>query len=282
MGDAHRLDAMNRAPTIAQQPVRIIEAGRLRCFALNAPAWRVTVIVTAVICVLSVLVTALMAYFILGSRELLGGLLIGFVVPLLTAPPIVWKTTRLTQQLAQARQLLEQLAVIDPLTGLYNRRHLYEAGAQEIERARRQAVPLAALVIDLDDFKQVNDAHGHIAGDALLRAVAASCRASVRPYDIVARHGGEELVVLSPSTSVDEALQLAERLREAIAALAVATESGVRLTPTASIGVATYDRSQQSLAALLDDADRAMYVAKRGGKNRVALAPPRGAAPTAG
>ena len=103
-----------------------------------------------------------------------------------------------------------------------------------------------------------------------------------RPYDIVARHGGEELVVLSPSTSVDEALALAERLREAIAALAVATESGVRLTPTASIGVATYDRSQQSLAALLDDADRAMYVAKRGGKNRVALAPPRGAAPTAG
>jgi diguanylate cyclase (GGDEF)-like protein len=174
----------------------------------------------------------------------------------------------------RVQRLLEQtqaLSVMDPLTGLYNRRYLVEQAPRIWRQARRDGTRVAAMVLDLDHFKRLNDAHGHAAGDAVLRAVAAALSAGVRPADVLARTGGEELVVLGMVGDGAEAARLAERLRAAVAASRTDAGHGV----TASIGVALTrpadgEDARNALWRLIDRADAAMYEAKQQGRDRVA------------
>ena len=180
----------------------------------------------------------------------------------------VFVLRRRVQRLLESTQMLSNL---DPLTGLYNRRYLVEQAPRLWRQARRDGTRVAAMVLDLDHFKRLNDEHGHAAGDAVLRAVADSLTATVRPADVLARTGGEELVVIGLVSDPDEASRLAERLRRAVAA--TNTEDGHAVT--ASIGIALTrpvdgEDAPDALWRLIDRADVAMYEAKQAGRDRVA------------
>lgn len=182
---------------------------------------------------------------------------------------------RLTDQntlLQQLNSALALLAANDGLTGLSNRRTLMELGANECKRAQRFGHPLSVLVIDIDFFKSVNDAWGHRAGDRVICAVAQACAARTRSgVDTVARYGGEEFVLVLPETDLHQALQLADALRQRVAALQVpVNEAGATANVTVSIGVATLGRGDGlSFEALVDRADQALYRVKGTGRNSV-------------
>jgi diguanylate cyclase (GGDEF)-like protein/PAS domain S-box-containing protein len=167
------------------------------------------------------------------------------------------------------RDELQRLATIDPLTALYNRRYLAESLEKECRRVSRYGRPLSCLMMDIDEFKACNDLHGHLAGDELLRRIAALVRGSVRDTDIVARYGGEEFCVLLPETPYERAMQCAERIRSAIADEPLS----VRERPaaiTVSIGVwASGGKENLEPDTILARADAALMEAKAAGKNRV-------------
>jgi len=157
----------------------------------------------------------------------------------------------------------------DALTGLYTRRFFDELGTREIIRARRESTPLTAAFIDADKFKIINDTYGHPAGDAVLRAIGPACRRALRTSDILARYGGEELVLLLPNASLDQAAPVLERLRQEVAAMVVPELKGCQVT--ASIGAAELAENDLTISDLLARADAALYRAKEGGRNRVEL-----------
>ena len=171
-------------------------------------------------------------------------------------------------RIAAQKAVLTEVATSDPLTGLHNRRSFQARLAEETERARRSGGPFALLMIDLDHFKALNDRHGHPAGDVALVAVAAIFRQQLRTVDLPARIGGEEFGVLLPDSHEHAARMAAERLRAAIAACPIVYRDAT-LTVTASIGVAWYRGDADSDEELLRAADRALYAAKRAGRNRV-------------
>lgn len=180
---------------------------------------------------------------------------------------------------AAAAQLLRQAelareAMIDPQTLAYNRRCLFPRLREEMERALRNHDGLSLLLIDLDHFKRVNDAHGHAVGDQVLRACADIVRECVRSSDVLVRRGGEEFVLIMPATDHRPALRVARRVREHLASRPLPLAAGVEVTQTASIGVATWD-GVESPETLEERADLAMYRAKRQGRNRVASAAAR-------
>ncbi|MGH7531137.1 MAG: GGDEF domain-containing protein [Gemmatimonadales bacterium] len=168
------------------------------------------------------------------------------------------------QKLRRSQQQLAELALQDPLTNLINARGFAERLTQELERNRRYPRPLALLYLDLDDFKVINDSHGHQTGDAVLRLVADAMRSSVRQADVLGRLGGDEFAVLMPETDAKVAEAAARRL-------AAGLRNVFRGTPTvtASIGVVSCSTSDTSTDELLRRADQAMYDAKRHGKDRV-------------
>lgn len=165
---------------------------------------------------------------------------------------------------AEANLRLRDLSVTDDLTGVANRRLFLERLGRETERARRGQKSLSALVIDLDHFKRVNDEHGHLRGDEVLRAVARILEENVRRHETVARYGGEEFVVLLPECKKPQALLVAEKLRAAVAERPIGG-----LPITISIGVATLPDDAVTAEGLIDAADRALFAAKRAGRNRV-------------
>lgn len=160
-------------------------------------------------------------------------------------------------------------ALRDPLTKLFNKRYLMERLDSELKFARRHDTAVSLLLMDLDHFKKVNDTYGHLAGDAVLEKLAGVLARAVRNEDVVARFGGEELAVVLRATSIDQAAQLAERLRKLVEDTLVA-HGGRDLRATMSIGVAAYPIIQaETVEQLLEAADRALYRAKRSGRNRV-------------
>ncbi|MEI6310507.1 MAG: sensor domain-containing diguanylate cyclase, partial [bacterium] len=165
---------------------------------------------------------------------------------------------------------VQKLSAVDPLTGLYNRRHFNASGEMEFQRAVRYDLPLSAIMMDIDHFKRVNDTYGHAAGDRVLVAVAAVCIRGLRSMDLHARYGGEEFCFLLPETAPKGALNLAERLRAAVAALHFDSDKG-SFALTASFGVAERLAGEDSIDPLLERSDRALYEAKRGGRNCVAM-----------
>lgn len=173
------------------------------------------------------------------------------------------------------KALLEELefrASTDFLTGLANRRRFIELGEAELLRAQRYGHPLSMLMIDVDRFKRINDTHGHQVGDLVLQKLGHVLREALRTIDIVGRIGGEEFAALLPETDPEQACMLAERLRETIAATDVTRETGLPLHFTVSIGIANMNRHQANLDTLLNLADKALYEAKQGGRNKVCVA----------
>ncbi len=157
----------------------------------------------------------------------------------------------------------EMLAVVDGLTQIYNHTYFLEQLGFDIKINQRKLVGFALLLLDLDDFKMYNDTHGHLLGDELLKHVARIIKATVRETDLLARYGGEEFVVIARGSDKEQTIVLAERIREA-----VALDSQV----TVSIGVAGYPQNGETVEQLIQTADRAMYSAKRSGKNQVVVA----------
>jgi diguanylate cyclase (GGDEF)-like protein len=182
--------------------------------------------------------------------------------------------TRLYSEAAVSNRTLATLAQRDGLTGLSNRRHFDELFVQEFQRACRQELPLALVMIDVDNFKAYNDRYGHPAGDECLRSVCATVAAALRrPGDHVARYGGEEIVVLLPATDVRGAMLVAEKVRSAVATLAIEHLGSDKRVVTISSGVSgKIPFEGDTPAHLLSTADRALYRAKRAGRNCVACA----------
>jgi diguanylate cyclase (GGDEF)-like protein len=170
------------------------------------------------------------------------------------------------------RDALRQQSICDPLTELYNRRFMDEWLGRELPRSIRTHRPLALLIFDLDNFKRVNDAHGHECGDVVLREVGKYLRGAVRRSDIACRIGGEEFAMLLPETALAEAAKIAEKLRAGIESLSVTYHGRPVGRITSSIGVAEATVNGQVAAQLLRAADTALYRAKAAGRNRVVTA----------
>lgn len=221
---------------------------------------------------LSMLVTAAMMAVFVGEVYTIA-VVLSAAVPALAAPPFLFQLLRLVGRLRAAQEELRRLSIIDPLTGAFNRRHFVDLAELEVARARRYGDPFSLLMLDLDDFKAVNDVHGHVAGDQVLRAVSDLCRAQVRNTDVFARIGGDEFVVLLPHADLPRAAESAERLRARIAAASVRWD-GESIVLRASIGVAAYEPSMEGVDDLLAAAGRAMLAAKRQGKSQSGAGPP--------
>ncbi len=165
---------------------------------------------------------------------------------------------------------LEQIAITDPLTKIYNRRFLYEAAEKEIERAKRSGSPLSVIMFDIDLFKDVNDTYGHSTGDQVLINLVNLCQRNIRSMDLFARFGGEEFVILMPDTDSKSAQETAERLREMVAEKPMTTSGETDVSVTISMGIANWDyKNPLEINALLDRADQALYQSKEAGRNRV-------------
>jgi diguanylate cyclase (GGDEF)-like protein len=175
-----------------------------------------------------------------------------------------------TQVALQAlNKKLAELAQTDELTGLANRRHLFESLHKEWARSTRYERNLSLIVLDFDHFKAVNDNYGHQTGDQVLASIAATLKQEVRPQDLVARHGGEEFSVLLPETSEGAALQVAIRIHAALAEIVHSNGQGGTLRLTASLGVTTRSPDDLDPDALMSHADIAMYHSKNTGRNGV-------------
>lgn len=167
---------------------------------------------------------------------------------------------------------VQQLAITDPLTGIYNRRYFAVAARREFERAHRHRRPLAVIIADLDDFKRINDRYGHPIGDRVLQAVSSVFRRELRAGDLLARYGGEEIIALLPETSDEGAVRVIERLRLMLAqTVVVANQEIVRVTASFGIAIFADPFTIPNVETLIEQADRALLQAKRKGKNRVEI-----------
>jgi diguanylate cyclase (GGDEF)-like protein len=175
-------------------------------------------------------------------------------------------------QLSTANSQLQLMAMTDPLTGLPNRRNAMRRMKDAITEATRFQENLACIMLDIDHFKAINDTYGHDAGDMVLRDVAKIFSGNVRGYDMVNRIGGEEFLIICRRSGLDEARQLAERLRQAVARHESLTPSGQIIRCTISCGIATWQRHYRDDSELLKSADHALYQAKQSGRNRVEVA----------
>jgi diguanylate cyclase (GGDEF)-like protein len=176
------------------------------------------------------------------------------------------------QEVQRSNQMLERLAATDPLTGAGNRRQFIERIGAEIARAKRSGAPLSLLSLDLDHFKRINDSRGHLVGDEVLCKFVRKCLEAIRPYDSIARVGGEEFMVLLPGATLDTACAVGERLRSAIEGNAFEVGSRPSIDITISIGVSELGRDGDTLDELLSVADQRLYRAKHEGRNRVIAA----------
>lgn len=176
-----------------------------------------------------------------------------------------------TAELQEANEKLKALALIDPLTQLANRRHFDEVAYTEVERALRSGHNLSLVVVDIDHFKKINDNHGHLAGDIVLKEFARAAKISTRAGDLMARIGGEEFVYLLPNVDLEQAAAAAERFRLAVEAMSIDVSEDLTLKITVSGGVAQH-QSHETVENTLERADGALYEAKQFGRNQIATA----------
>jgi len=182
-------------------------------------------------------------------------------------------------QLKQAHGRIEQMAITDELTGLYNRRHFFDFIQRHISQSIRHGSPLGLIILDIDHFKKVNDTYGHIIGDRILRETGHLLAQMVRKSDVVARYGGEEIILLFPETSLENTIMAAEKIRATICGQRFELPDGVTITISASFGVVELQNylvnvskdTKELHTAFIDSADHALYRAKHEGRNRVAV-----------
>jgi diguanylate cyclase (GGDEF)-like protein len=175
----------------------------------------------------------------------------------------------LQKELLESNRRLELLSITDGLTKLYNHRHLQDELSRAFEESARYQRPLSFVIVDLDFFKKVNDTYGHAIGDEVLKAISTIFQESIRTTDLAARYGGEEFALMLPETLLDDALTFAEQIRRSIELTPVRTHAGP-IAATVSIGVATVPNSRiHSAKELIVAADKALYRAKKNGRNQV-------------
>ncbi len=187
-------------------------------------------------------------------------------------PTVSLFASQVAAALQKANLLTEvgRLAITDELTGIYNRRHFFEMAEKQFVLAEKNKHPLSALIVDLDHFKQFNDTYGHVIGDQVLRETARLMCTAMRESDIIGRYGGEEFSIILPDTTTKAAVYVAERLISQVSDKPIETEAG-NLTVHLSIGVGGKSKETPTLHSLIVRADQAMYLAKRAGRNCVAV-----------
>ncbi len=170
-------------------------------------------------------------------------------------------------ELHEKAEELKEISITDPLTGLLNRRYFQERLLEEIERCKRHGLPVCLIMVDIDDFKQVNDTYGHLTGDEAIKSLAATLRKTIRSMDVASRYGGEEFTVILPQTSKEDAHLIAKRLCSSFSAEGT-TQLGIPGL-TISVGLSSFPEDAETINGLIDSADRALYQAKHSGKNQV-------------
>jgi two-component system, cell cycle response regulator len=175
----------------------------------------------------------------------------------------------LQKELVETNKRLELLSITDGLTRLFNHRHFQDELARAFDESQRYQRPLSLAIIDIDLFKKVNDTHGHAVGDEVLKGISDIFRESARSTDLVARYGGEEFAVMMPETDLDDAIVFAEKVRSIIESTPIATRAG-QVSATVSVGVSSVPRSRiRTAKEMIVTADKALYCAKRAGRNQV-------------
>lgn len=225
---------------------------------------------TLLLTLLSILITVVL---IVGISRLNGGepsqlsIVIAVIIPAILAPIYSVPFLRLLIRLDVTEKDLRELARQDDLTGLYNRTYFIEMAEREMERTLRYGEPFSIVILDIDEFRQMNSLHGHSAGDKLLQVMGEVCLHNLRKSDIVARFGGDEFIALLPNTGGNNVRVCVERIRRVLAKTTVSF-SGRDVRFTACVGAATYDNSCTELDMILQLADQALHQAKSLGKNQ--------------
>ncbi len=181
------------------------------------------------------------------------------------------KLAAINETLRQKNEELHLISITDSLTGLYNRKHLMETLDKEVSRSRRHQHIFSLLIIDIDHFKEYNDTYGHLAGDEVLRRLAAVFKESIRSCDYAARYGGEEFIFVLPETGAEDGAQAAERIRRRVAEEQVGSDDKP-IVVTVSVGVASYPIDGTDPESIIRKADGALYKAKERGRNRIVVA----------
>jgi diguanylate cyclase (GGDEF)-like protein len=205
-----------------------------------------------------------------GRKSSQVSLWIAIIVPAIIAPIYSVPFLRVMIRLDVAETRLRELSRRDGLTGLYNRAYFIELAEREMERTLRYGEPFSVAILDVDGFGQVNDLHGHLAGDKLLQAMGEMCLRNLRKTDVVARFGGDEFALLLPNTGEKSVQVCIERICKTLAGTSISFY-GQELSFTVSAGMATYDKSCTELDMILQQAEEALSQAKRSGKNQFAI-----------
>jgi diguanylate cyclase len=229
--------------------------------------WRTLALLVGLVLLLSLAISQL-AISLLGEGNRMIAALSASVCALLITVGLGYPFLSVLRHLDRAHKRMTRHATLDALTGTFNRRHFLELVEREWSRAKRYEMPCALLLIDIDHFKQVNDRHGHLCGDHVLRQIAEVAFETLRQPDVLARFGGEEFIVFLPHTDPLGALDAAERIRERIEGLDFSW-NGVAVPVRASLGVAALSKQHITLDHLISEADDALYVAKSAGRNCV-------------
>jgi len=228
---------------------------------------KLTMILTVIAIVVSI-GTSSMVRLLTHTEISITGLLISTLVPSVITPTMSYFFFGAYFELDEVKTQLAHLSVTDDLTQVYNRRYFIGRAHYELARAKRYGHVFSMLLLDLDDFKQINDQYGHPAGDEVLCMVANTCLRESREVDVLARYGGDEFALLIPSLQKDQALQYAERLRKILGESRVEYE-GSQLQTTASVGVVTWTPAITELERLIYLMDKALYEAKHAGKDTI-------------
>lgn len=207
-----------------------------------------------------------------GIDVLLKASLVAAIIPGIVAPLATNFVVKLLFELEDLQTQLLEMVNRDPLTKVYSRRYLMDCLEIESERTLRSNEPMSLLILDVDNFKSINDRYGHGNGDIVLQEIAQVCESSLRPYDVIARFGGEEFVVLLLNTALPEACTVAERIRENVAVTTIELTSGESIRSTISLGIGLFTPPDPKCINLLSRADKALYKAKNKGRNQWAIA----------
>lgn len=226
---------------------------------------------TSLVLSLTITVAVTLAFGIRAASYWAAALATGTLAPLLIGTVHASLLVPLLRDLHVSSTLVQSLAETDPLTNLANRHHFRDRAIAALALGGTGELPIALVLLDIDRFKSINDSFGHLIGDAALQNIGPACARVLRTTDVLARYGGEEFALLLPMSDLASAATIAERVRKSVSAQRIDCGDGRSFQMTVSLGVACREDPTQTLDALIECADKALYHAKRSGRNRVAL-----------